>query len=119
MDIAFGSFKADVLPLLRDGMRLLNRKVSSANPNTERFSQLSFDQQTDLLKQVENTAFFKELKFLTLCGVFAMPEYGGNRKHAGWELLGFDLRHAWQAPFGYYDSAQDGNNDKSEDHDRG
>ncbi len=35
--------------------------------------------------------------------MFALPSYGGNRDKAGWHLIGFDDRHFWQPPFGYYD----------------
>jgi hypothetical protein len=47
--------------------------------------------------------------------MFAMPSWGGNRERAGWALLGFDNRHAWQPPFGYYDAlamAEEGDRDK-------
>ena len=39
----------------------------------------------------------------TAAGMFANPEYGGNRDKIGWKLIGFDDRFFWQAPFGYYD----------------
>ena len=39
----------------------------------------------------------------TAAGMFANPEYGGNRDKIGWKLLGFDDRFFWQQPFGYYD----------------
>ena len=41
---------------------------------------------------------------MTLAGVFALPEYGGNRDGEGWRQIGFERRHVWQAPFGYYDA---------------
>ncbi len=37
-------------------------------------------------------------------GVFSDPSHGGNRDKAGWAMIGFDNRHAWQPPFGYYDA---------------
>jgi hypothetical protein len=40
--------------------------------------------------------------------MFAMPAWGGNRDGAGWALLGFDSRHVWQPPFGYYDAGHHG-----------
>ena len=36
------------------------------------------------------------MRMLTLCGMFALPSWGGNRDEAGWKLLGFEDRHAWQ-----------------------
>ena len=44
------------------------------------------------------------MRMLTLCGMFALPSWGGNRDEAGWKLLGFEDRHAWQPPFGFYDA---------------
>ncbi|MFT5048613.1 MAG: hypothetical protein ACI8UP_005617, partial [Porticoccaceae bacterium] len=32
------------------------------------------------------------------------PEYGGNRDNIGYQLIGFEDRHAWQAPYGFYDA---------------
>ena len=32
-----------------------------------------------------------------------MPAYGGNRDGVGWKLIGFEDRHVFQPPFGYYD----------------
>ena len=43
---------------------------------------------------------------LTQAGMFALPEYGGNRDHKGWELIGFEHQHVWQPPFGYYDGPE-------------
>ena len=36
--------------------------------------------------------------------MFSLPEYGGNRDKVGYELIGFEDRHAWQSPYGYYDA---------------
>lgn len=44
------------------------------------------------------------LTFLTVVGTFGVPERGGNRDQVGWKMIGFDPRHAWQPPFGYYDA---------------
>jgi hypothetical protein len=40
--------------------------------------------------------------------MFAMPSYGGNRDKLGWALIGFQDRHSWQPPFGYYDKGYSG-----------
>ena len=40
---------------------------------------------------------------MTLIGLFALPQYGGNRNGIGWRLIGFDDQHAFSPPFGYYD----------------
>jgi hypothetical protein len=35
--------------------------------------------------------------------MFTLPTYGGNRDGVGWKLIGFEDRHTFQPPFGYYD----------------
>jgi hypothetical protein len=65
---------------------------------------LGFDQQTELVRAIENTDFFGNMHFLTLCGLFALPSYGGNRDSEAWKMIGFEARHVWQHPFGYYDA---------------
>lgn len=75
-----------------------------AGPNRT-FIELSFDEQTTVLKGIESGPFFSTMKLLTLAGMFAMPERGGNREKTGWRLIGFVDRHGWQPPFGHYDAA--------------
>lgn len=48
---------------------------------------------------------FGLVHFLTVVGTFSLPSRGGNRDGAGWRMLGFEDRHAWQPPFGAYDAA--------------
>jgi len=105
IDEILGGFMAVALPMLRKGLEELNQKASVTDPAASHFSELSFEQQTDLLKSVENTPLFGAMLFMTRCGMFSLPAYGGNRDHAGWDLLGFDHQHDWQPPFGFYDAA--------------
>jgi len=104
IDIALGSFMSGAAPMLRQGLEEFQQKTVSAYPESTGFSGLSFEQQTEMLKSVEDTPMFGMLHFLTLCGMFCLPSYSGNREEAGWDLIGFDHRHAWQPPFGYYDA---------------
>ncbi|HET9268539.1 MAG TPA: gluconate 2-dehydrogenase subunit 3 family protein, partial [Vicinamibacterales bacterium] len=67
------------------------------------FARLSSDQQIAFLKTVDRTPFFDTTRLLTLLGMFSVPEYGGNRGGTGWALIGFEDRHFFQPPFGYYD----------------
>ena len=104
IDVALGSFMNDAAPKLREGLEELQQKTLSAYPESTGFSELSFEQQTEMLKSVEDTPMFDLLHRMTLFGMFCLPSYGGNRENAGWDLIGFDHRHAWQPPFGYYDA---------------
>ena len=108
IDLALGSFMSSAAPGLRQGLEELQQKTKSAHPKVNRFSELTLDQQTQMLKSVEDTPLFEMLYFMTLSGMFCLPSYAGNRNNAGWDLIGFDHRHAWQPPFGYYDAAVHG-----------
>lgn len=99
IDEALGGFMQGAAAMLREGLADLDRRASVAG-----FASLDFDRQTAVLAQVEDSPFFGTMLFLTQAGMFSMPQYGGNRDEAGWRLIGFDHRHAWQPPFGYYDA---------------
>lgn len=103
IDTVLGSSRSELLAPLREGLASL-QAVADASFGSTRFSELPPDQQDALLRTVEKSDFFATVRFLTLAGMFALPEYGGNRDHIGWDLLGFDHRHVWQPPFGYYDA---------------
>jgi gluconate 2-dehydrogenase gamma chain len=115
IDQAMGGFAADQAGLLQEGLADLDRRARAAVAGSQGFADLAFDQQTAMLQEIDTTPFFEQMIFLTHCGMFAMPSWGGNRERAGWALLGFDNRHAWQPPFGYYDAqamAEEGDRDK-------
>jgi gluconate 2-dehydrogenase gamma chain len=105
IDAALGGFMAGTSDSLKQGLEDLSGKVKSDGNQDGRFSDLSFDQQTSILKEVEDTPFFGTLYFLTMMGMFCLPKYAGNKDNIGWDLLGFDHQHVWQPPFGYYDAA--------------
>ena len=67
------------------------------------FSQLSRARQIELLKKIEETEFFEQVRVHAVMGFLANPEYGGNRDRIGWELIGFEDELSYQPPFGFYD----------------
>ena len=91
MDTVLGDQRDAELEILRAGLQDVS------------FSALSAEQQDQLLREIENTKFFATIRYLTVAGMFALPEYGGNRDGVGFELIGFEPRVTWQPPFGYYD----------------
>lgn len=99
IDAALGSFMSGAGTLLAQGIEALNNSSGAE----ERFATLDFERQRELLQAQETAPWFGAVHFLTVGGMFAMPEHGGNRDHSGWSLLGFDHRHGWTPPFGYYD----------------
>ena len=108
IDQALGGFMSGESAVLREGLADLDRRALTALADSGGFAGLSFAQQTAVLGDIENSAFFGLMIFLTQCGLFALPAWGGNRDRLGWALLGFDSRHVWQPPFGYYDAAKHG-----------
>lgn len=108
IDAALGGFMKEAAPMLRQWLAEFQQDLKAAWPPHTRLSELTFEQQTQALKKAEDTELFGMLHFMTLCGMFSLPVYGGNLGGAGWQLIGFDHRHAWQPPFGYYDAAVHG-----------
>lgn len=104
MDAAFGGFMAGAAPMIREGLATLQDRAAGMQEGVRLFSELEFHQQTEVLRSMEASPFFRTVHFMTLCGLFALPEHGGNRDKAGWKLLGFEDRHVWQSPFGHYDA---------------
>lgn len=68
-----------------------------------RFSSADSATQIAYLTTVEQSPFFEGMRALTIIGLFALPQYGGNRDGAGWRIIGFSDQHAFSPPFGYYD----------------
>lgn len=113
IDQVLGGFMAESSGMLREGLADLDRRALDAFPGSRGFTGLPFEQQTVLVRQIEDTPFFGDMILLTHCGMFALPSWGGNRDLRGWALLGFDSRHAWQPPFGFYDAeAQERSHDQ-------
>jgi len=103
IDRALGSFFQHMREDFVAGLAGFQAACRAQNPDVSSFAALTSDRQIAFLKSVENTPFFDRVRMLTLCGMFTMPSYGGNRDGAGWKLIGFEDQHAFQPPFGYYD----------------
>jgi gluconate 2-dehydrogenase gamma chain len=104
VDRALATFNAAQKTLYTDGVADLNRRAAAAQPGAAGFAALAPAQQDALLREIERTPFFQSARFDTIVGTFGHPEWGGNRNHAGWRLLGFEHRPVFEAPFGYYDA---------------
>ena len=102
IDAWLGDRGAGMIPLLEDGIRQLDAIAGGAGS----FAAAEFAEQTRMLRKTEQEPFFSAVRFLTIVGMFAMPEHGGNRDKSGWKLVGFQDQHAWQPPFGHYDAMQ-------------
>ncbi len=105
IDRSLATFAREQRPLFAAGLADLDRRAASAIAGAKSFARLEASQQTAILHQLEQSKseFFTAMLAATAAGMFANPEYGGNRGKVGWKLIGFDDRFFWQQPFGYYD----------------
>lgn len=106
IDKALGDFAAPQLESLRSGLAAFEQPIADRYAGAKRYSDLDESEQNAYLASQEDTPFFGFVHTLTLMGMFGMTQYGGNRDHVGWKLLGLDPhQHGYQPPFGFYDAA--------------
>jgi len=110
IDQALGGFMAEAAPAFRDGLAELNA-YAAEHAGAQRFALLDDGARDAVLRARQETEFFGNARFLTLAGLLTLPAYGGNRDHVGWKLIGFEHRHVWHPPFGFYDAQPAGEGD--------
>ncbi len=103
IDNVLGTSRTEALEPMRAGLASLQASAQSSYGSAS-FSALTPEQQDALLVSIEETEFFGTMRYMTLAGMFSLPEYGGNRDYAGWKLIGFEHKHVWSPPFGFYDA---------------
>ena len=105
IDRSLDTFAREQRTLFANGLSDLSKRVEAAHPGVDSFVKLDAARQAALLQDLESSKseFFTAMLAATAAGMFANPEYGGNRDKLGWKLIGFDDRYFWQQPFGYYD----------------
>ena len=86
------------------GLSYLEAQTNQHFPSASRFSELTFDQQIQVLTAIEETPFFNLVRTHTITGFFASPLHGGNYDKVGWQLVGYDDSLHHEPPFGYYDA---------------
>ena len=104
MDKALATYAADRKAPVLKGLEDLNQRARSRWPGTTSFASLPVERQDELLRSIEQSDFFKEIRDASVVGMFANPSYGGNQNQVGWKLLGFQAHGIYQPPFGYYDA---------------
>lgn len=103
IDRALGTWAKDQLPVFTEGLQKLSRDVGAKFSGQTRLSALTPAQQDEVLKSIEQTPFFGQMRFATLAGMFSLPTYSGNRDFVGWKLLGQQEAMEYRTPFGWYD----------------
>lgn len=96
-------FFAANVPVVRAGLADLDTRARALGERRG-FAELTARNQVAILREIEETDFFKAARTLVLIGAFADPSHGGNRDSAGWTMLGIDHRPSYTAPFGSYDA---------------
>lgn len=105
-DKALATWQKDQKKDVLAGIAELNLRARRAATPARSFAALQDAQQRLVIASLEKDKhpFFAQLRGITLAGMFANPEYGGNAGKVGWKLIGFDDRFSWTAPFGWYDA---------------
>ena len=93
--------RASQLASLREGLAALRGQLTTGERHIH---ELTEAQQDQLLLDNEQTPFFATMRYLTIAGTFSLPRYGGNRDKVGYQLIGYEDRGAWSAPYGFYDA---------------
>ena len=104
IDRALSTFNAGERRLYRNGIADLNRRARRLRRGASGFAGLAAADQDEILRAIEKTPFFQRVRFGTIVGMFALPTWGGNRDHTGWQMLGLAHQPVFQAPFGSYDA---------------
>jgi gluconate 2-dehydrogenase gamma chain len=104
-DNAFAGEMSDQLEAARAGLAKFNAAFKNTISSTDRFADVNPDAQDAFLHTQDAIEFFNLVRLMTIFGFFSMSQYGGNKDHVGWDLIGFEGHHgAWSYPFGYYDA---------------
>lgn len=103
IDNALGSFFAAQLPSFRQGLADFQSAYAARNGAGAPFSAAPEAEQIAWLHEVDKTPFFMAVRRLTVLGMLALPQYGGNYEGLGSKLIGVEESHVWTPPFGYYD----------------
>ena len=103
VDKSLGSWAKDQLTGFREGLTKLGKDVDAKFSGQTKLSTLAVAQQDEVIKSIEQTPFFFQMRFLTIAGMFSLPSNGGNRDFVGWKLIGQVGAMEYKAPFGWYD----------------
>jgi gluconate 2-dehydrogenase gamma chain len=101
IDTALVTFARDRQAVVTAGLVDLSRRAAAQGGHD--FASLNGQQQIALLTAIQATPFFRAIRDLTVMGMFAAPQHGGNFGKIGWKLIGFDDSLNFHTPFGAYD----------------
>jgi gluconate 2-dehydrogenase gamma chain len=105
IDKALSTFAKDQKTPMETAAKALRARAAKVQRGAKSFASLSSGQQIAVLTALEKEKphLFGAIRFGTIAGMLANPEWGGNYQKIGWRWIGFDDRFSWAAPFGWYD----------------
>jgi gluconate 2-dehydrogenase gamma chain len=105
VDEYVAGFAKDQRDYLNKLLADLGKRAAQQRKGARSFAALNPADQHAVIAALEKdkSPYFGGLRWMTLAGMLANPEYGGNTNKAGWKMIGFDDRFSWAAPFGAYD----------------
>jgi gluconate 2-dehydrogenase gamma chain len=105
VDRSLGTFAKEQRAMFEKGAATLRTRAAKISRGAKSFAELTSAQQIAVLTAMEKDKdpFFSQLRFATIAGMLANPEYGGNADKTGWKMIGFNDQFSWSSPFGWYD----------------
>lgn len=105
IDKAISTWAKEQKPAVLSAAKELRSRAAKAQRGAKSFASLSPEKQIAVLAAMEKEKprFFNVLRYGTIAGMLANPEWGGNYRKMGWRWIGFDDRFSWGPPFGWYD----------------
>ena len=105
IDKALSTFAKDQKSTMESAAKELRARAAKMQRGAKSFASLSSAQQVAVLTAMEKEKppLFGAIRFGTIAGMLANPEWGGNYQKVGWRWIGFDDRFSWAPPFGWYD----------------
>jgi len=105
IDKAISAWAKDQKQAMVSAAKELRSRAAKAQRGAKSFASLPSDKQIAVLTAMEKEKpqFFNAIRYGTIAGMLANPEWGGNYQKMGWRWIGFDDRFSWGPPFGWYD----------------
>jgi hypothetical protein len=96
IDRSLDGYDQDKQELYKRGLAETQAKRVQLFPGSTSIASLSAEQQIALLKAIEKTDFFQQVRLHTILGFFGQP--------AGLKFVGVEHQMHYEPPFGYYDA---------------
>jgi gluconate 2-dehydrogenase gamma chain len=96
IDRSLAGYDQDKQELYKHGLTEAQAKRAEIFPGSKSIASLTAEQQIALLKAIEKSDFFQQVRLHTILGFFGQP--------VGLKLLGVEHHMHYEPPFGYYDA---------------